>query len=686
MGPSRGPQRVPTARAGLAVGSLPPPWAPTNGNDRRPTARPAWPSWSASSGAAPPARRSSASASSWSSRWRRPSGCPASSARTTTAPSTRRTPRSRPTRQPRPSPPSTIPGAADHRRDAVPGRRRLQRRGRPASRTRRPCASTRPRPTPRRSTPARAASPWRWTRPRRRRRSTTSWCCPATTSTTGSTFHRIVPGFVVQGGDPTGDRLRRTGLRVRRRAPVDRVATTTPPARWPWPTPGPNTNGSQFFVTAGRHGSRRAQLLAVRPGHRGLRHHRQGARGGRQRGPHAHDHLRHDHGVVTASLPAQREGIEIDLGPGQVDDGVAVTLPTAGSPQHRGAGGQGDDGKGQSEPERAVQAVVGPGSRPPAPRPWAGRGRGPSVKAPPAGSVIGSHRAIAAGPEAATTAPAASAATSASHSGVSLSTDRRCIGESPTRYVSGLSPHGGHVLRGEGVGPPRARAGPAAVRAEALRTIPRRGSRPARGARRRPPWASTSTSVRPASSSRSRSSSSVGHELPAADQRQRAGHRSPSPCLGPADAAGDAARRATPATQDRSGGSASPARSARCRRSCSPPVRIAPGRSRPGHEAVGHGAATAAGSAPWSARARGGGCDRGTAAARPAPATRPASAGPGLEIAAALSVKVATMVSKPPSSSIEARARSTARSRDAPPGPPSRRPADGRRPRRPRPR
>ena len=53
----------------------------------------------------------------------------------------------------------------------------------------------------------------------------------------GIIFHRIIPGFVLQGGDPTGTGLGWPGLPVRRRAARRRAATSS--ARWPWPTPGP---------------------------------------------------------------------------------------------------------------------------------------------------------------------------------------------------------------------------------------------------------------------------------------------------------------------------------------------------------------------------------------------------------------------------------------------------------------
>ena len=69
----------------------------------------------------------------------------------------------------------------------------------------------------------------------------------------GIVFHRIIPGFVLQGGDPKG-----TG----RGGPGYRFADELPPpagtswVRWPWPTPGPDTNGSQFFVISGPEGVR----------------------------------------------------------------------------------------------------------------------------------------------------------------------------------------------------------------------------------------------------------------------------------------------------------------------------------------------------------------------------------------------------------------------------------------------
>ena len=69
----------------------------------------------------------------------------------------------------------------------------------------------------------------------------------------GMIFHRIIKGFVCQGGDPTG-----TG----RGGPGYRFADELPqPGRYElgslaMANSGPNTNGSQFFIISGSDGTR----------------------------------------------------------------------------------------------------------------------------------------------------------------------------------------------------------------------------------------------------------------------------------------------------------------------------------------------------------------------------------------------------------------------------------------------
>ncbi len=69
----------------------------------------------------------------------------------------------------------------------------------------------------------------------------------------GVVFHRIIPGFVLQGGDPTG---RGTG------GPGYQFADELPAAgryelgSLAMANAGPNTNGSQFFVISGPDGMR----------------------------------------------------------------------------------------------------------------------------------------------------------------------------------------------------------------------------------------------------------------------------------------------------------------------------------------------------------------------------------------------------------------------------------------------
>ncbi|MDA8290875.1 MAG: peptidylprolyl isomerase [Actinomycetota bacterium] len=68
----------------------------------------------------------------------------------------------------------------------------------------------------------------------------------------GVVFHRIIPGFVVQGGDPTGSGSGGPGYRFEDELP--------PPGRYEigslaMANAGPDTNGSQFFIVSGAQGA-----------------------------------------------------------------------------------------------------------------------------------------------------------------------------------------------------------------------------------------------------------------------------------------------------------------------------------------------------------------------------------------------------------------------------------------------
>jgi cyclophilin family peptidyl-prolyl cis-trans isomerase len=69
----------------------------------------------------------------------------------------------------------------------------------------------------------------------------------------GVTFHRIIPGFVIQGGDPEGTGRGGPGYRFEDELPR--------PGRYElgslaMANAGPNTNGSQFFIISGPAGVR----------------------------------------------------------------------------------------------------------------------------------------------------------------------------------------------------------------------------------------------------------------------------------------------------------------------------------------------------------------------------------------------------------------------------------------------
>jgi cyclophilin family peptidyl-prolyl cis-trans isomerase len=76
----------------------------------------------------------------------------------------------------------------------------------------------------------------------------------------GIVFHRIIPGFVLQGGDPTGSGAGGPGYHFEDELPK--------PGRYElgslaMANAGPNTNGSQFFVISGPDGVRLPPLYSL---------------------------------------------------------------------------------------------------------------------------------------------------------------------------------------------------------------------------------------------------------------------------------------------------------------------------------------------------------------------------------------------------------------------------------------
>jgi peptidylprolyl isomerase len=76
----------------------------------------------------------------------------------------------------------------------------------------------------------------------------------------GIVFHRIIPGFVLQGGDPTGSGAGGPGYRF-----VDELpkAGRYELGSLAMANAGPNTNGSQFFVISGPDGVRLPPLYSL---------------------------------------------------------------------------------------------------------------------------------------------------------------------------------------------------------------------------------------------------------------------------------------------------------------------------------------------------------------------------------------------------------------------------------------
>jgi peptidyl-prolyl cis-trans isomerase A (cyclophilin A) len=82
-----------------------------------------------------------------------------------------------------------------------------------------------------------------WTHPTTRAKSTTRLF-------DGTVFHRVIPDFMIQGGDPTGTGMGGPGYRFQDETKGS-PHKFDKPGKLAMANSGPNTNGCQFFITVG---------------------------------------------------------------------------------------------------------------------------------------------------------------------------------------------------------------------------------------------------------------------------------------------------------------------------------------------------------------------------------------------------------------------------------------------------
>jgi peptidyl-prolyl cis-trans isomerase A (cyclophilin A) len=63
----------------------------------------------------------------------------------------------------------------------------------------------------------------------------------------GTIFHRVIPNFMIQGGDPAGNGAGDIGINFKNEVSSDLLFDK--PGRLAYANAGPGTNGSQFFIT-----------------------------------------------------------------------------------------------------------------------------------------------------------------------------------------------------------------------------------------------------------------------------------------------------------------------------------------------------------------------------------------------------------------------------------------------------